>query len=207
MKILRIIFPAVLLSMLLTCSAFAQSKVATVDMDKVLKNYWKTQQAQAAIEAQANQLEKDDKSMKDDFTKAQNDYKQLLEQANDQAISADEREKRKQAADTKLKQLQDNQAAIDQYERQAQSTLAEKKQQVEQNLFKEIQQTVAAKAKSAGDTLVVNTSVQTIVIYAGTDNDLTDDVLKQLNAGAPIDVTKPASTTSAPPLLNSLGTP
>jgi outer membrane protein len=207
MKILRIIFPAVLLPMFLACSAFAQSKVATVDMDKVLKNYWKTQQAQAAIEAQANQLEKDDKSMKDDFTKAQNDYKQLLEQANDQAISADEREKRKQAADTKLKQLQDNQVAIDQYERQAQSTLAEKKQQVEQNLFKEIQQTVAAKAKSAGDTLVVNTSVQTIVIYAGTDNDLTDDVLKQLNAGAPIDVTKPASTTSAPPLLNSLGTP
>ena len=33
------------------------------------------------------------------------------------------------------------------------------------------------------------------IVYSTGDNDLTDAVLAQLNAGAPIDLTKPATTT------------
>ena len=37
-------------------------------------------------------LDKDDKGMRDDLKKGSDEYQKLLEQANDQAISADERE-------------------------------------------------------------------------------------------------------------------
>ena len=44
------------------------------------------------------------------------------------------------------------------------------------------------------------------VIYSTNDNDLTDAVLAQLNAGAPIDLTKP-DTTTPPSVTNAPGSP
>jgi len=70
---------------------------------------------------------------------------------------------------------------------------------------------VTTKAKAGGYTLVFDTAAETVngtmtIVYTSGDNDLTDAVLSQLNAGAPIDVTKSAVTTP-PPLNNSLGNP
>jgi Skp family chaperone for outer membrane proteins len=134
-----------------------------------------------------------------------------LEQANDQALSADERDKRKQSADDKLKDLQTAKASIDQFERQAQTTLGEQRQRMRDNILTEIKAAVATKAKAADDTLVFDTAAETVngtmaIVYSSGDNDLTDAVLAQLNAGAPIDVTQP-DTTTPPPLTNSLGSP
>mgnify|MGYP001549215775 CR=1 FL=1 len=77
-NILRAIVPAFLLMTFLSGSALAQTKVATVDLRKLFDNYYKTKLAQAAIQDRAAQLDKDDKSMKDDFQKASDSYQQLL---------------------------------------------------------------------------------------------------------------------------------
>ena len=219
-NILRTIFPAVLLLTFLSGSALAQTKVATVDLSQVFDNYWKTRQAQAAIQDRASQLGKDDNSMKDDLKKASDDYQQLLAKANDQAISADERARLKQAAAEKLKQLEDRRTAIDQYERQAQATLNEQRQHMSEKIRADIQAAVNAKAKAGGYTIVLNTaaegisigsaniSVPSSVIYSTSEIDLTADVLKQLNAGAPIDMTTTSSApvvSPAPALLNTNG--
>jgi outer membrane protein len=211
-NILRTIFPALLLMTFLSGSALAQTKIATVDLKKLFDNYYKTKLAQASIQERAAQLDADDKSMKDELKKGSDDYQQLLLQANDQALSADERDRRKQAADDKLKQLQASKAAIDQYERQAQTTLGEQRQRMRENILVEIKAAVATKAKSGDYSLVFDAAAETVngtttIVYTSGDNDLTDAVLSQLNAGAPIDVTKPAETTSAPSLTNSFGNP
>ncbi len=207
-NILRTILPAVLLLTLLSGSALAQSRVATVDLRQLFDNYWKTKQAQAGIQDIASQLDKDDKSMKDDLNKATNDYQQLLAQANDQAISADERDRRKQAAADKLKQLEDHRSAIAQYENQAQATLNDKRQRMRDKILVEIQAAVNTAAKAGGYTLVIDTAAETVnatpmVVYHSNDNDLTDAVLKQINAGAPIDLTPAGSMPSVPSLLNT----
>jgi outer membrane protein len=211
-NILRTVLPAFLLMAFLGGSALAQTKVATVDLKKLFDNYYKTKLAQAAIQDRAAQFDKDDKSMKDDLKKGSDDYQALLTQANDQALSADERDKRKQSADDKLKQLQASKAAIDQFERQAQTTLGEQRQRMRQNILTEINAAVAAKAKAADVTLVFDTAAETVngtmaIVYSAGDNDLTDAVLAQLNAGAPIDLTTPAATNLAPPATNAPGNP
>ncbi len=76
--ILRTIFPAVLLLTVLSGSALAQTKIATVDLKKLFDNYYKTKLAQAALQDHATQLDKDDNGMKDDLKKATDDYQQLL---------------------------------------------------------------------------------------------------------------------------------
>ena len=192
-------------------SALAQTKIATVDMRKLFDNYYKTKLAQAAIQEHAAQLDKDDKTMKDDLKKASDEYQNLVEQANDQALSADERDHRKQTATDKLKDLQAQKAAIDQYERQAQTTLGEQRQRMREKILTEIKAAVATKAKAAGYALVFDAAGETVngtmaIIYTNGDNDLTDAVLAQINAGAPIDVTKPLTTTSPSP-TNSSGNP
>jgi outer membrane protein len=219
-NIFRAIFPAVLLLTLFGGSALAQTKVATVDLQKLFENYWKTKQASAAILDRSSQLGKDDNSMKDDLKKASDEYQRLLEQANDQAISADERDRRKQAAAEKLKQLEDRRTAIDQYERQAQATLNEQRQHMSDKIRADIQAAVNAKAKAGGYAIVLNTAAEGIslgsanisvpspVIYSISEIDLTADVLKQLNAGAPIDLTTPNSAPvvlPVPSLLNTNG--
>jgi outer membrane protein len=191
-------------------SALAQTKIATVDLKKLFDNYYKTKLASAALDERRSQLDKDDKSMKDDLKTGSDDYQKLVLQANDQALSADERDRRKQSADDKLKQLQASKAAIDQFERQAQTTLGEQRQRMRDNILVEIKAAVSTKAKAAGDTLVIDTAAETVngtmaVVYSVGDNDLTDAILTQMNAGAPIDLTKPAAP--PPTLTNTPGNP
>ena len=194
---------------LMSGSALAQTtKIATVDLKKLFDNYYKTKLAQANIQERATQLDRDDKSMKDDLKKAGDDYQKLLQQANDQALSSDERDRRKKSADDKLKELQTNKAAIDQFERQAQTTLTEQRQRMRDNILTEIKAAVTAKAKANGNTLVFDTAAETVnttmaIIYSSGENDITDAVLAQLNAGAPIDVTKPVATTPLNLMTNS----
>ena len=218
MKVLKTTILAVSLLTLLCGSALAQSKIATVDMKKLFDNYYKTRLAQAAIQDRASQLDKDDKGMRDDLKKAADDYQQLLAQANDQAVSADERDRRKQAAADKLKQLTDRRTAIDQYERQAQSTLNDQRQRMSDKILADIQAAVNTKAKAGGYTIVLNTAAEGInlgsaninvpspVVYSVGEIDLTADVLKQLNAGAPIDMTPASSAPAASPLSSLLNT-
>jgi Skp family chaperone for outer membrane proteins len=199
--LLRLIFPAVLLATFLGSPALAQTKIGTVDMQKIVKNYWKTKQAQAAIDDRKLQLAKDDKSMVDDLRKASDDYEKLLVQANDSAISSDERDKRKSAVANKLKEMNTSKGAIDQFERQAQATLADQFQRMQLNILTEIKNAVASKAKAAGLSLVVDSSATAIVLYTNGENDLTDAVLAELNAGAPIDMSRPLSSPNSPPPL------
>jgi outer membrane protein len=217
-KILRTVFPAFLLLTFLGGSALAQTKIATVDMIKLFDNYWKTKQAQAALQDHQSQLAKDDNDMKDGLKKASDDYQQLLTKANDPAVSADERDRRKQAAAEKKKQLDERSAAIDQYERQAQATLNEQLQHMSEKIRADIQAAVNAKAKAGGYTIVLNTAAEGInlgsakinvpssVVYSSSDVDLTADVLKQLNAGAPIDMTPVSSVPLVLPVPSLLNT-
>jgi Skp family chaperone for outer membrane proteins len=210
MKFLQTTVLTISLLAFLSIPAPAQSKIGTVDMRKLFDGYWKTKQAQTALNDRKAQLDKDDKSMRDDLKKGGEEYQKLLEQANDQAISADQRDKRKQAAADKLKQLQDSKATIDQYERQSQITLSEQSQRMRENILSEIKVAVSGKAKAAGYLLVIDAEPDTAnataaVVYSSGENDLTDEVLKQLNASAPIDLSKPAVSTAVPLLGGTNG--
>jgi outer membrane protein len=192
MKNLRFTIITALILAVATVSATAQTKVASVDMKKLFNGYWKTKSAQTLLEKSKADLRKDLKDMADNVEKSQADYKQLLEQANDPAISADERDKRKLAVADKAKEVNNQKAAFDQYQRQAESSVTEKSQRMSSNLVADIQKAVADKAKAGNYTLVLNSATTEVVVYSDTGADITDFVLKQLNEGAPIDVTKPA---------------
>src|SRR5262245_57638671 len=96
---LKMLVPGVLLFLLTGSSAFAQAKIATVDLSKVFTNYWKYKQASAALEDLKTDLNKTGKQMVDEFQKLKEDYQKLLADANNQAVSENERTQRKKAAE------------------------------------------------------------------------------------------------------------
>src|SRR3954468_16453109 len=89
----------------LASDAQAQPKIATVDLRKIFEGYYKTKQADAQLRDRGTDAEKQYKGMLDDYQKANEDYKKLVESANDQAVSSEERDKRKKSAETKVLEL------------------------------------------------------------------------------------------------------
>jgi outer membrane protein len=202
-KLFRRMLLAALLAGVLTGSAWAQTRVATVDLRKLFDGYWKTKQADAALKERVADLEKEDKGLREDLKRITAEYQKLLADANDQAVSAEERDKRKLAAESKLKNIKETEDAVVQFGRQARTTLDEQKRRMRDNILAEIRTVVNARSKSGGFALVVDTASESgngtpIVLFTNGENDLTEGVLTQLNAAAPVDTTKPAEKKEEP---------
>lgn len=197
MKKINLIILTFVLLTATAISSSAQTKIATVDMKKLFNGYWKKKSAEAALDTRKAELRREIKEQGDGLEKAQTDYKKLLEQASDPAISADERDKRKQAAASKAKEINTTKVALEQYQRTAETSLGEQSQRMSANIVAEIQKAVADKAKAGGYTLILDasgasTSGTPLVVFTDGSTDISDSVLAQINAGAPIDVTKPS---------------
>ena len=140
-------------------------------------------------------MDKERKGFVDDYTKVRQEYQKLLDSSADSSISSEERDKRRAAAEKKLLELRELEQTVQQYDRQATTTLQEKKRRMRDKILQDIRDVVQSKAKAGGYTLVVDTAAETInntpvVLYTTGENDLTEEVLKQLNSTAPVDLPK-----------------
>jgi Skp family chaperone for outer membrane proteins len=141
-------------------------------------------------------IEKTGKEMLDTFNKAKADYQKMLDSVNDPAVSSEEQDKRKKAAEDKLKDLKDQDDALQQFDRGSRTSLEEQLKRTRDNIVSDIRIAVSAKAKSDGYTMVIDTAAQSInqtpvILYSVPgENDITDAVIKQINMGAPVDVPK-----------------
>ncbi len=194
-----------MVSVLVLCTALpavAQEKIATVDLRKVFDGYWKTKQANAALKERGDEMEKELKGLVADFESGKQEYQTLLESANDQAASITERERRKKKAEDKLKSLREDEQNIQQFQRQARTTIDEQQRRMRDNILEEVKATITSLAKSGGFTLVFDTAADTpnrtpVILYTSDPDDLTDAVLSQLNATAPADMEKEADTSKS----------
>lgn len=185
-----------LLMTLLGGSAWAQQgRLATIDLRKVFDGYWKKRQAEAQLKDRQADMQKEDKNMLSDHKKLKDEYQALQAGASGQDVSPEERDRRKKAAEDKLKQIKDLEDTITQYERQARTTITEQSQRMRANIITEIRKVVTDKAKSAGFSLVIDTAAESIngtpiVLFTNNENDMTDAVLMQLNATAPAEISQ-----------------
>jgi outer membrane protein len=196
--------PALLAAGLMSGSAMAQTRIATIDLRKTFDNYWKTKQADASLKERAADMEKEHKNMLEDYKKAREEFQTMQAAVNDQAVSQDERDKRKKTAEEKLKYLKDQEDTITQYERQARTTLDEQRRRMRDNILVEVRAIITGKAKTAGFSLVIDSAGESanntpVVLFTNNENDLTDGVLAQLNATAPADLPKTDEKKDAKP--------
>lgn len=175
---------ALILTTLLTGPTFAQSRIGTIDLKKAFETYWKRTEALKTLNDEKNDLEKDFKNMVDEAKKAREAYQKLVSDASDPIISSEEREKRKKLAEDKFKQVREKEDDAARYQRDAQARLQEREKRFTDTLVTEIRNVISAVAKTHSLAQVLDVSSPT-VLYTNGENDITDEVIKQLNANAP----------------------
>ena len=191
----RLLLALGLATLLQFTAGAADQKIAIIDLQGVFTNYFKTRIADAAIRDEAGALDKDRKALTDQYQKLTEDYKKALDDASNQAISADERDKRKKTAEGRLIDINDLEQQIKQFDRTARGNLEEKQRMAREKILVQIKSVVATKAQAGKYTLVLDTAGEglsrtSVVFYNNGENDITAEVLKALNADAPADLPK-----------------
>src|SRR5436190_7709161 len=163
-----------LLATLFAGSASAQVRIATVDVTKAFNSYWKKREAEAVLKDDQTRMEKDLKSMQDEYKGINEGYQKLLDSASDAAISTDERDKRKTQADDKLKQLKQKQEEFLSTKSRAEVDIQERRKSAISRIIAEIRNIVAARAKAANYTLVLDSGSEaaSVVVYASGETDI-----------------------------------
>jgi len=198
---------AALLVALVTVAASSQGvaqtapKIGVIDLKKVFDGYWKTKQADVNLKAQAGELDKQRKSMLEAYERLSGEYKKVEGTLNDQAVSADEREKRKKTAEAKLMEMREVEQSVQQFDRTARTQLVEKQRQMRDNILKELKEAISAKAKAGGYDMIIDSAAEStngtpVVMFWNGAGDITDAILAHINANAPPET--PAVTPAAP---------
>ena len=185
-------------ALMFAVAAQAQSKVAVVDLKKVFDGYWRTKQADTQLKERAGDLEKARNGMVEDYKKANEDFKKMLDGLNDPAASAEEKDKRKKDAEKKQVEVRELEQSIRTFDENSRKTIVEMQKRMRESVLRDIRGVVEEKAKVAGYQAVLDTAAESInqtpvVVYTsllGGSDDLSDGVLKALNANAPADAVK-----------------
>jgi outer membrane protein len=194
-KFFRLVLLAGTVALVGTGSALAQGRMATVNLVEVFDNYWKTKQAKTALAESKSDMKKEVEAMEDAHRKLIQAYQKSVADANDQAVSGEEREKRKRALEPKLKELRESESMLKQFVSSRDSDLKVKTDRMMEDVIKDIRSVVAGKAKAAGYAMVLDSSARSlasteVVFYTNGDNDLTKAVVEELNITAPADTKK-----------------
>lgn len=201
MKFLSLLLLTATLTWPLT--APAAERIAVVDLKRVFDGYWKTKQADLNLKEKAGELDKKRKDMVTDYQKANEEYKKMVESVSDSVISVEEREKRKKSAETKLREIQEIEQSISQFDRSARTQLGEQQRNMRDKIVVEIREVVNKKARNANYGAVLDSAAESavgtpIVLFNANLPDLTEEILTQLNATAPAGALQPPTPTLAP---------
>jgi Skp family chaperone for outer membrane proteins len=186
----------------------AEQKIAMFNLRKAFDGYYKTIQFNASMRQDKAEMEKRMTQIVENGRKHEDEWRKFIDKANDQSLPAEERDKAKKLAADKAAELEADKQDITAFEREADARLEEKKKLRRDDIVKEIQSVVEAHAKAGGYTMVLDpsglsTSLVPVVLYSSGQDDMTESVLKELNAAAPpgsLDTNTPA----IPPSTNLL---
>jgi outer membrane protein len=178
-------------------AAFGQGKIGVVDLRIIFEGYYKTKQADAKIKERAGELDAQRETMMTDLTAAGEAYKKADELAKDLSVSADEADRRKGEAARLLDGLKKKQGEIQAWERQATASIQEQQTRIRARVLEEIQSEVTAIAQAGNFFMILDKDAASanqtkVLVYFNGENDITPQVLANLNAGAPAGLVEPA---------------
>lgn len=184
--------------------ACAETKIGTVNMKLVFEKYYKTKDAEHAMNDRRTEVKRDldektekRKALEAEITKMNEDLKKSeIGQAKKAATQAD-REK-------KIAEWQDMMKDLQAFTQEKDKQLQDETLRIRNGIVQEIQKVVSDKVKSEQYDLVFDTSGNSInnvpvVMYANEKYDFTKSVIDALNAGRPAaSEDKPAEKTEKP---------
>jgi outer membrane protein len=171
-------------------------RIATVDLNKVFNEYYKTPMAQSKLKETVDSYTKEQDEMMTNYKKGIDELNKLREEQEKSEYTAEVREQKRKAVAEKLTDTQKLQRDIEDYRASHQKILQEQTQRMRQSILKEINDVISKEAGNQGYQLVIDKSGNTLngvpmVIFSQDSLEITDDIVKILNKNQP-------KTTEAP---------
>jgi len=171
-------------------------KILIVDLSTVFQGHYKTAEQQVIMQAQAQKAEQDLGALNKEIDALVTQYKDIVEQAKNPAISADARTKAEADAQKKGEEIRAKQQDAQNFVNSTRRSLQDKSQNFQNVLLDEITKVASDIAKKKGATLLLN---KPAAVYADASYDISDEVLAEVNKGKPASSTAPSVAPAAKP--------
>ena len=171
-------------------------KILIVDLSTVFQGHYKTAEQQVVMQAQAQKAEQDLGVLNKEIDALVTQYKDIVEQAKNPAISADARTKAEADAQKKGEEIRAKQQDAQNFVNSTRRSLQDKSQNFQNVLLDEITKVASDIAKKKGATLLLN---KPAAVYADASYDISDEVLAEVNKGKPASSTAPSVAPAAKP--------
>ena len=164
-------------------------RIAVVNMKTVFRQYFKSRIAADTLRQQSEVYRTYIMAEQDKIREVEKEMDSARDASQNLALSATERESKKQIFEAKEQELRQKKAALNRYMVERNRTLSNVEKAKRQEILADIRAEAAKQAVSGGYTFVLDSSGMTTsgipaVLYAPPTADLTAKILKSLNAVA-----------------------
>jgi len=173
--------------------ANADLKVAVIDLGKAFDSFYKTKDASNKIDEKKATYEKEIQDQVTEFSHMQDDAKKLYDQANDQTLSAAARADKSAALAQKNQDLLNMKNKIQEMNTERTNEIKDEIVRRHKEILDEITKDINDYAGPQGYDLVIDissastaSSVSIVLYHSSKMIDITADIIKQLNATAPV---------------------
>jgi Skp family chaperone for outer membrane proteins len=193
----RIVLPALLLSFVIAQVAQAELTVGTVDMNRILKEYRKTREAEAKLNEAKDAAKKEFDERAEAYKKGLEEINALNAQLESPALTAEAKAQKSRQRDEKIAKLKEMEREITEFRQTREQQLRQQVQQLQENLIKEITAVVLEQAKAKNLDLVFDKSGASLnqfspILFSKERADFSGEVIAALNK-APIAAAKPSA--------------
>ena len=164
----------------------AETKIGTVDMERVLKEYSKTKEAEVRLNEAKNAAKKEYDERAEAYKKALEEVNKLNGQLDSPVLTADAKATRTRERDEKIANIKNMEREISEFRQTREQQLQQQMLRMRENLLKEITDVVMEQVKAINMDLVFDKSGASLnrfspVLFSPEAMDFTADVIAALN--------------------------
>jgi outer membrane protein len=186
----------------LFAQAQTTTKILVVDMAQLLDGHYKTQEQNEKLRGDGQKAQEELDRLNKEGNILVEQYKELVEQSNNPAATAEAKAKVQTEAQKKMEDIQRKTNEVRTFEQNTQRSLQGRIRTFRDLMFEEIGKIATDIAKRKGAALLIDKSGLTLigitsVVYSDSSLDITEEVMKEINKDRPAtSATTPAASTS-----------
>jgi outer membrane protein len=174
------------LSLVSAVETQAQTKIGTVDMDRVLKDYHKSKEAEAKLNEATKAAKKEFDDRVEAYKKALDDINKLNAQIDTPALRADAKAAKAKERDEKIAGIKNMEREINDFRQTREQQLQQQTLRLREGIVKEITDVVMERGKSRNLDLVFDKSGASLnrfspILFSPEGMDFTPEVIAELN--------------------------
>ncbi len=185
-------------------SAQTTLKLGVVDLKRVFDNYYKTKDAASRMKDVGTSFQKEMQDMMADYQKMVDEATKLKTAAEDKTLSKEAQDQKRKVFEVKVQDIKNMERKLREFEVTRRKQLEDQQVRVVSTIRDEILKVVKDTSARRTFNLVydlsgISMNGSNVVLYSANVEDITDDVLRQINANQPAPGAAPAPGTATTP--------